>query len=179
MSIFLIQSCKDDPKTDADSNATNADSLALANDSTMNSFEDQELSSKEDVEKLVGSEDVSRLNEYQKFAQEFIAACGKKDYPKVAKYLAYKGDDYSRVNITSFNYSKANEKNTVKVTADVIYNFLAESKNYEFISYNERMDGIGKVHVLEITFFKKGKGMNRRFIELIDTKNGLLIHQMR
>ncbi len=137
------------------------------------------LSSKAEVITLVKSIDEQNLDKQQKFAQEFFIACAQQDYSKAASFLAYKGTDASRNNKASYDASIANEKSVVKTTVDVIFGFLAESSNYKFVSSKEKVVSVGKVQNLEITFFKKGLGINRLFFEVIDTENGMLIYNMK
>lgn len=189
--MVLSQSCKDKKAKDDKNTEEQVDETVVEVDSSaftlkkgethdFGVIKDAEPSSPEDVSKLVDSGDLGALNDYQKFAQEFINACGKKNYEKAAKYLSYMGSDNSRLFKDHFNYANAQEKNIVKTTVDVVFGFLAESNDYKFISSQEVNDPkIGKKRVLEITFFKKGIGVNRRFFEIIDTPKGKLIYNMR
>lgn len=135
-------------------------------------------SSAEEVEKLLDSKDVSTLNEYQKIAQQFIVACGKKDYEKVANYLAYNASDAQRRNKDHYNIANQQEFSIVKTTADVVFGFLSESKDFQVMSYKTQDTKNGKIHAVEILFYEKGIGMNRRFFEMIDTPKGVLIYNM-
>jgi len=190
MIMFLSTSCKDknakndnlDPNLQ-DSTLVDSSDLGLNTDGVQdfNSIKEIEPSSPEEVKKMVDSGNLATLDDYQKFAQEFINACGTKNYEKASKYMSYLGSDKSRLHKDHFNYSNAKEKGIVKTTADVVFTFLAESNNYKFISAQEVNDpkAGGKKQVLEITFFKKGMGVNRRFFEIIDTPKGMLIYNMR
>lgn len=187
--VALTHSCdsksEKDKNTEKDKDASvQIDSSAFkAKKTDIKNFkvvEDAVLSTPDEVEKLVNSEDVAFLNEFQKFAQEFIGACATKNYSKASNYLAYTGTVKSRVGVDHFNYENAAEKNVVKTTVDVVFNFLAESKNYKFISSKAGKNKKGQnVEILEITFFKKGMGVNRRFFEILETPKGMLISNMR
>lgn len=184
--LLIFQSC--DSKSE-DSNNTETPAVVIDSSAftvkktevkTFKAVEDAEPSSAADVEKMASSEDLNALNTHQKFAQEFISASATKNYAKAAQYLAYVGADKARLGKDHFNFENINEQVVVKTTVDVIYNFLAESSDYEFISSKEGKNKKGEaVQVLEITFFKKGMGVNRRFFELKDTPNGMLISNMR
>ena len=169
MMIFLIsgliQACdsekketaeekKETPAVVIDSSAFKAKKTDIKNFKVV---EEVELSSAAEVEKLVKAGSLSDLNDYQKFAQEFISASATKNYTKAASYLAYTGSDKSRVGTDHFIFANANEKGVVKTTVDVVYNFLAESNDFKFISSKEGKNKKGQdVQILEITFFKKG-----------------------
>lgn len=138
------------------------------------------LSSPEEVAALVNLKNRANLDAYQKFAQEFISACANKDYSKAAQYLSYTGAEKNRIGADHLVYENASEKGIVKTTVDVVYNFLAESKDYKFISSKTGKTKSGKkLQLLEITFFKKEIGVNRRFFEIVDTPKGMLIANMK
>ena len=140
---------------------------------------DEKPATKEEINTMVSNEKSEKLDKYQIFVQEFISACAQKDYKKAAKYIAYNGKDKSRVNKESFNPNNANEMNIVKATVDVVYGFLAESKDYKFISSKDLNTPAGKVKEIEVSFFKKGLGINRRFFDIANTSNGLIISDMK
>ncbi len=136
---------------------------------------DESLATEEEINKMISDEKVKNLNDNQKIVQSFLKACANKDYTSVAKFMAYKGNDKSRINKDSFNAENSSELNVVKATGDIIYGFIKESKEYQFLTYIEK----GNLATVEVSFFKKGLGINRRFFDVIDSPKGKIIIGMR
>ncbi len=140
---------------------------------------DDTPASKEEINEMVSREKVGSLNKNQQVVQFFFKACSAKDYVAASKLMVYNGKDINRKGKDSYDANNPSELSIVKATVDVIYGFLEESKDYEFISFEEKTTKKGKVFINEVSFFKKGIGINRRFFEVIDTPKGKLISEMR
>lgn len=130
------------------------------------------------VEKLVELKDQSKLNPAQLQVQKLLESCVKNNYEVASKTIMYRGKDESRVGKDFFNYANPQEANTVRVTCDVIKQWLGESENYEFISYQEVETEVGLQHVVEIMFKKTKLGVGRHFFYLIETPKGMLLVNM-
>jgi hypothetical protein len=168
--LVSILSCKNKEKENSsEAEKAKADSLALYNESTTGVG---------NAEDLVASKDESKLNEAQLQVQRLLESCVKKDYSNASKTIMYRGADQSRIGKDSFNYSNANEANTVKVTCDVITGWLGTSKSYEFISYNEEPSEMGTKYIVEVMFQKQKLGLDRHSFYLIKTSKGFLLADM-
>lgn len=194
-SIFLF-SCKNTPKTPTDSeevakeiNKKDASNVVLAIDSNAinvvkRNNTDFKVTKEEvpattaEINAMISSEDIAKLNDYQKVVQSFLKATAEKDFNAAASSLAYNGNDAKRKHLDSYNMATANEVQIVKSTVDVVYSFLQESKSYEFITYEEKSTPKGTVATIEVSFFKKGLGINRRHFIVADTPKGKLIVEM-
>jgi len=130
------------------------------------------------AEQLVEQKDRSKLNAAQLQVQTLLKSCVNNDYEAAAKTIMYRGKDQNRVGVDSFDNSNKSEANTVKITCEVIKGWLGESKDYEFISYQEVETDLGPQHVVEIMFKKEKIGVNRHFFYLIDTPKGMLLVDM-
>ena len=172
ISIFLISlsACKDKNNTEN----RDAEVEKVEEVSPQNSNESVE----ENAEQLVDLKDQSKLNPAQIQVQKLLQSCVKNNYEAAAKTIMYRGKDEKRVGVDSFNYLNANEANTVKITCEVLKGWLGESKNYEFISYQEVETDYGPQHVVEIMFKKEKLGVNRHFFYLVDSPKGMLLVNM-
>lgn len=159
-----------------DSNAIN---IVKKDFSELAKSKNQEPATTQEINTMVSNKNESKLNEYQEFVQGFFNESAKQNYLEASKYLAYNGNDLNRKNKDFYNAANSNELSIVKSTVDVIFGFLKESKDYEFISFEEKSEEVGTVYIVELTFFKKGIGFNRRFFELIDSPKGKLIYNMK
>ena len=164
-----------DVKIDIDSNALKIDKKDFKD---FKVTKEQKPATKQEIINMI-SEESKGLNKHQKYVQEFFAACSNKDYKKAAKFIAYKGTDKSRINKDSFNPENVKELKVAKMTVDVIYGFLEESKDYKFMSMNENSTPAGNIYEIEVSFFKKGMGINRRHFSVLDSPNGLIIYDMK
>lgn len=134
-----------------------------------------EPSSSLEIMKMVSDLKTSDLNENQKFIQSFLSACANKNAQIASSSLAYNGNDTKRKNIDHYRMTNPNEIKIVQSTMDVIYNLLAESSTYKYVSYNKNQG----ISTIEVSFFKKGLGINRRYFDVLDTPKGKLIIGMR
>jgi len=169
---------KEEPKVVIDIN-TDSFELDKKDIATYKVTKEEKPATKEEISKMIADKNSKKKNKHQTFVQDFFEACSNKDYAKAAKFMAYKGMDKTRLNKDSFNPSNPLELNTVKATVDVIYGFLQESRNYEFIAFNEKVSKKGKIYEIEVSFFKKGIGINRRFFDIMESEKGLIIFEMR
>ena len=159
-----------------DSNAIN---VVKRNPADFKVIKDEKPATQAEINQMVSKENQKDLNEYQKVVQSFLKACAEKDFNAAASLLAYNGTDVKRKHQDAYDLSIANEVQIVKSTVDVVYGFMLESKDYEFITYNEKSTPKGTYATMEVSFFKKGMGINRRQFDVADTKGGKLIVDMR
>jgi uncharacterized protein GlcG (DUF336 family) len=159
-----------------DSNAIN---VVKRNNTDYKVTKEETPATAEEISQMVSSEKSATLNEYQKVVQQFFKACGEKDYNVAASLLAYNGKDVKRKNKDHYDMRVPNEIQIVKSTVAVVYGFLQESKNYEFITFDEKSSVNGTFGMMEVSFFKKGLGINRRQFAVTDTPKGMLIVDMR
>lgn len=158
-----------------DSNAIN---VVKRNNTDFKVTKEEKPATKDEIISMV-SKDISGLNDYQKIVQLFFKACADKNYNAAAHFLAYNGNDTKRKNKDSYDMARPNEIQIVKSTVDVVYGFLQESKSYEFITFDERSNVNGTFGMMEVSFFKKGLGINRRQFAVTNTPKGMLIVDMR
>lgn len=169
--LSLAVSCNSTEKKDTQKNSDSNDIDTLSND-----VDTQETSKKEDLTKLLDKKDVSELNDAQLKVQELLRYSVNKDYASFSKTLAYIGEDESRLYKDYFNYQVPQEKEVVDLTLDVIKNWLGNSADYEFISYENSPSEIGIIHSVEILFKKEGIGVNRKFFRLRESQDkGMLL----
>lgn len=167
----IMISCNTNESKDIkdDNNSNDIDTVDTPSDTS-------EISKKEDLSKLLDEKDVSELNDAQLKVQELLRYSVNKDYAAFSKTLAYIGEDESRMYKDHFNYEVSEEKEVVKITLDVIKNWLGKSADYEFISYENSPSEIGVIHSVEILFKKEGIGVDRKFFRLKESNDkGMLL----
>lgn len=169
ITLFTLGSCNNNDKESNNIEVENKDSLNL---------DGENLNENNKVEQLVGLKDQSKLNTAQLQVQKLLESCVMNNYEVAAKTIMYRGKDQSRMGNDFFNNANPQEANTVKVTCDVIKQWLGESENYEFISYQEVETDMGPQHVVEVMFKKAKLGVNRHFFYLMDTPKGMLLVNM-
>lgn len=172
-SVFFItmNACKDKNNTE--------ESIAVEEKVEEITSEKTDVSVEENAENLVELKDQSKLNPAQLQIQKLLENCVKNNYAAAAKLIMYRGKDESRKGQDAFNNDNPQEANTVKVTCDVIKNWLGESENYEFISYQEIESEFGPQQVVEVMFKKEKLGVSRHFFYLMDTPKGMLLVNMK
>lgn len=170
ITLFILFSCNTNEKKVA------TESTDLKNLDTIQTEINNENFKREELTKLLDKKDVSELNDAQLKVQELLRYSVNKDYASFSKTLAYIGEDESRLYKDYFNYQVPQEKEVVDLTLDVIKNWLGNSADYEFISYENSPSEIGIIHSVEILFKKEGIGVNRKFFRLRESQDkGMLL----
>lgn len=171
--ILLLFSCKNDTSTEGTKNSDN-----LEDSSQVKQVDSSLETINSNAESLVAGKDESKLNLAQLNVQKLLESCVRKDYAAAASLIMYRGADQTRLGVDAFNYSNPNEANTVRVTCDVINNWLGESESYEFISYSEEQTEYGMQYVVEVLFAKQKIGIDRHFFYLMNSPKGLILVNM-
>lgn len=155
ISIVGFSSCKSCNKSGADQ-AKTADSSAIVTPSQpINSIN-------------LPHADSSLAPVLSKLMDTVFDVCHKKDYVKLASYLAYRGPDMKRMGTGVFTTKNVYEKNVVRITGEVFnkWSSNAETKDYGRVFALPQPQDSRPITVLEVIFVSR-KGVDRKFFGFV------------